>query len=228
VVEDEPDMLVGIEHNLRYEGYEVTTAANGALGLDAWRRQRHDLVLLDVMLPGMNGFDILKAIRREAPDVPVILLTAKGLEADKVHGLNLGADDYITKPFSIRELLARIQAVLRRTRADEGSPRVHTFSDVEVDFVRRECRKQGKEVPLSYKEFELLRILIEHRGETVTRERLLEEVWEKDAAEAPTSRTVDTHIANLRRKVEGSGERGRHIRTVHKVGYRFVDDPEAG
>jgi two-component system alkaline phosphatase synthesis response regulator PhoP len=228
VIEDEPDMLLGIEHNLRYEGYEVSTAATGTEGLASWRRLRPDLVLLDVMLPEMDGFEVLRAIRREDADVPVILLTAKGLEADKVHGLTLGADDYITKPFSIRELLARLQAVLRRTRTEEETTRVHTFGDVEVDLVRRECRKRGKEVPLSYKEFELLRLLIENRGETITRERLLEEVWGKDAADAPTSRTVDTHIANLRRKVEGSGERGRHIRTVHKVGYKFVDDPEEG
>jgi two-component system, OmpR family, alkaline phosphatase synthesis response regulator PhoP len=228
VIEDEPDMLLGIEHNLRYEGYEVATASTGTDGLASWRRIRPDLVLLDVMLPEMDGFEVLRAIRREDAEVPVILLTAKGLEADKVHGLTLGADDYITKPFSIRELLARLQAVLRRTRTEEGPARVHSFGDVEVDFIRRECRKRGKEVPLSYKEFELLRLLIENRGETITRERLLEEVWGKDAADAPTSRTVDTHIANLRRKVEGSGERGRHIRTVHKVGYKFVDDPEEG
>jgi DNA-binding response OmpR family regulator len=228
VVEDEPDMRLGIEHNLGYEGYAVATAATGTAGLEAWRRSRFDLVLLDVMLPGMNGFDVLRAIRRENPTAPVILLTAKGLEADKVHGLNLGADDYITKPFSIRELLARIQAVLRRTRPEEEAPRVHAFGDVEVDFVRRECRKGGKEIQLSYKEFELLRLLVENRGQTITREQLLERVWEKDSAEAPTSRTVDTHIANLRRKIEGSGERGRHIRTVHKVGYKFVEDPEAG
>jgi len=228
VVEDEPDMLLGLEHNLRYEGYEVTTSTTGPAGLEAWRRLRPDLVLLDVMLPGMDGFSVLSAIRREDPDVPVLLITAKSLEADKVYGLNLGADDYITKPFSIRELLARVQAVLRRTRTEETSGHLHSFGDIEVDLDRRSVRKAGHEVPLSYKEFEVLRLLIENRGQTVTRERLLEDVWEKHDSDPSASRTVDTHIANLRKKLEGDGERARYIRTVHKVGYRFVDDPEAG
>ncbi len=224
IIEDEPDMLLGLEHNLRYEGYDVVGADTGAAGLEAWKRQRPDMVLLDVMLPEMNGFDVLRAIRREDSEVPVILITAKGLEADKVHGLTLGADDYITKPFSIRELLARINAVLRRTRSDETTSQVHTFGDVEVDFIRRECRKQGKEVALSFKEFEVLRLLIENRGRTITREQLLERVWGKQDVDAPGSRTVDTHIANLRKKIEGQGTRTRYIRTVHKVGYKFVDD----
>jgi two-component system, OmpR family, alkaline phosphatase synthesis response regulator PhoP len=228
VIEDEPDMLFGLEHNLRYEGFEVATATSGTAGLEAWRRQRPDLVLLDVMLPGMDGFTVLAAIRREDRDIPVLLLTAKSLEADKVYGLNLGADDYITKPFSIRELLARVHAVLRRARPEETPAAVHTFGDVEVDLERRVVRKAGKEVLLSYKEFEVLRLLIQNRGQTVTRERLLEEVWEKQIADPSGSRTVDTHIANLRKKLEGGGDRAGFIRTIHKVGYKFVDDPDAG
>jgi DNA-binding response OmpR family regulator len=226
IVEDEPDMLMGLEHNLQYEGYAVETAATGTDGLETWRRTRPDMVLLDIMLPEMDGFDVLETIRREDPEVPVILITAKGMEADKVHGLNLGADDYITKPFSIRELLARVNAVLRRSRSEEDVPRIHTFGDVEVDLVRRECRKEGTEILLSYKEFEVLRVLIENRGQTISRDRLLEEVWGKQPDESPSSRTVDTHIANLRRKVEGEGG-SRYIRTVHKVGYKFVDDTES-
>ena len=228
IIEDEPDMLLGLEHNLRYEGYEIATADTGLTGLDAWKRHRPDMVLLDIMLPEMDGFEVLKAIRKEDRDVSIILITAKGMEADKVHGLTLGADDYITKPFSIRELLARIQAVLRRTRTEEEAPEIHTFGDVEVDFARRECRRQGKEVSLSYKEFEVLRLLIENRGQTITREQLLERVWGKHDVDAPASRTVDTHIANLRKKIEGDGGRGRFIRTVHKVGYKFVDEVESG
>ena len=228
IIEDEPDMLMGMEHNLRYEGYAVETALDGTTGLEVWKRLRPDMVLLDVMLPGIDGFDVLQAIRREDSEVPIILITAKGLEADKVHGLTLGADDYITKPFSIRELLARIQAVLRRTRTEEETPEIHTFGDVEVDFARRECRRQGMEVSLSYKEFEVLRLLIENRGQTITREQLLERVWGKHDVDAPASRTVDTHIANLRKKIEGDGGRGRFIRTVHKVGYKFVDEVESG
>jgi len=222
IVEDEPDMLVGLEHNLRYEGYEVLTARDGRAGLETWRRRHPDMVLLDVMLPEMNGFDVLRAIRGEDREVPIILITAKGLEADKVHGLTLGADDYITKPFSVRELLARIHAVLRRTRTEEDAPPIHRFGDVEVDLGRRECRKQGREVQLSFKEFEVLRLLLENRGQTITREQLLETVWGKQA-EASGSRTVDTHIANLRKKIEGPGKH-RYIRTVHKVGYKFVEE----
>ena len=226
IIEDEPDMLMGMEHNLRYEGYAVETALDGTTGLEVWKRLRPDMVLLDVMLPGIDGFDVLQAIRREDSEVPIILITAKGLEADKVHGLTLGADDYITKPFSIRELLARINAVLRRTRSESEPAQIYTFDDVEVDLARRDCRKNGREVLLSYKEFELLRLLIENRGETVTRGRLLKEIWGKDASDPSSSRTVDTHIANLRRKVEGSSG-SRYIRTVHKVGYRFIDDPDS-
>jgi DNA-binding response OmpR family regulator len=225
IVEDEPSMLLGLEHNLKYEGYTVITAATGRAGLVAWKRERPDLTLLDVMLPEMDGFEVLQAIRSESPSAPVILLTAKGLETDKVHGLTLGADDYVTKPFSIRELLARVQAVLRRTRT-EGEPQgIVTFGDIQVNFQRRECRRGGREIPLSFKEFEVLQLLIQHRGETVTRETLLEAVWGKDPGDPPTSRTVDTHIANLRRKVEG-GDQARHIRTVHKVGYKFIPDPD--
>jgi two-component system alkaline phosphatase synthesis response regulator PhoP len=225
VVEDEPDMVLGLEHNLSYEGFEVETATDGRAGLDAFRRRPPDLVLLDVMLPEMDGFSVLSEIRSTGSDVPVILLTAKGLEADKIHGFNLGADDYVTKPFSIRELMARIQAVLRRAQPEEEAEApVRTFGDVEVDLVRRECRKAGKEVQLSFKEFEVLRLLLEHEGETVTREMLLEKVWGKHADDLPTTRTVDTHIANLRRKVEGSRARTHYIRTVHKVGYKFVSE----
>ncbi len=226
VVEDEPEMLLGLEHNLQYEGFAVTTAATGPDGLSAWRRERPDLVLLDVMLPEQSGFDVLEAIRKDDPRVPVILITAKGLESDKVHGFGLGADDYVTKPFSIRELLARVNAVLRRAQPEEGTPNTFTFGDVEVDLAKRECRKKGREVQLSFKEFEVLQLFIQNRGQTITRERLLEEVWGREAEEMPSSRTVDTHIANLRRKLEGSRERNRYIRTVHKVGYKFVIEEE--
>ena len=176
IIEDEPDMLLGLEHNLKYEGFAVTTATNGRDGLEAWKAERPDLVLLDIMLPEMNGFDVLEAIRQADQDVPVILITAKGLEMDKVRGFGLGADDYVTKPFSVRELLARITAVLRRSRADKTPTDTYAFGDVEVDFNRRECRRKGREVALSYKEFELLKLLVQNRGQTVTRERLLEAV----------------------------------------------------
>ena len=225
VIEDEPDMLLGLEHNLSFEGYAVTTADSGPAGVEAVSKETPDIVLLDVMLPGMNGFEVLRTIRESHPRLPVIMLTAKGMESDKVQGLGLGADDYVTKPFSLPELLARIAAVLRRTGDDEpAAPVRFRFGDVEVDFEKRECRRRGKEVSLSFKEFEVLHLLLVHRGQTVTRERLLSEVWGVDSDELPTSRTVDTHIANLRRKLEG--DRSKFIRTVHKVGYRFAEDVE--
>ncbi len=226
IIEDEPDMLIGLEHNLAFEGFSVLTATTGRAGLSTWSRERPDMVLLDIMLPEMSGFEVLEAIRAEDREVPVILITAKGMEADKVEGFRLGADDYVTKPFSIRELLARITAVLRRTQADREKEPVETYSfgDVEVDLARRECRKRGREIQLSFKEFEVLRLFITNVGQTITRERLLDEIWGKDADDLPTSRTVDTHIANLRRKLEGGRDRSRFIRTIHKVGYKFVDE----
>jgi len=217
-------MQLGLEHNLNFEGYQVTTAGTGPAGLEAVRSGQPDIVLLDVMLPEMSGFEVLRIIREEKVTVPVIMITAKGMETDKVQGLSLGADDYVTKPFSIRELMARIEAVLRRTGAEEAKVTKFTFGDVEVDFDRRDCKRRGKEVQLSYKEFEVLRLLIENRGQTITRERLLAEVWGVDSDELPTSRTVDTHIANLRRKLEGDRDRNKWVRTVHKVGYRFVEE----
>jgi len=223
VIEDEPDMLLGLEHNLSFEGYAVRTATTGTEGLASVAEFTPDIVLLDVMLPEMNGFDVLKHIRADHPDLPVIMITAKGMEADKVQGLSLGADDYVTKPFSVAELLARVSAVLRRS-AEPVRETKYKFGDVEVDFDKRECRKRGKEIALSFKEFEVLRLLIESGGQTVTREKLLNDVWGADGAELPTSRTVDTHIANLRRKLEGDRERNKYVRTVHKVGYRFVAD----
>ncbi|NNF06634.1 MAG: response regulator transcription factor [Candidatus Eisenbacteria bacterium] len=224
VIEDEPDMLMGLEHNLSFEGYAVATASTGRAGLDAVKSERPDIVLLDVMLPEMSGFDVLRAIREESRTLPVIMITAKGMESDKVQGFSLGADDYVTKPFSIRELMARISAVLRRSAGVATQLSQYSFGDVEVDFEKRECRRKGREVALSFKEFEVLRLLIENRGQTITRERLLEEVWGLSAADQPTSRTVDTHIANLRRKLEGDRDRNKYVRTVHKVGYKFVDD----
>jgi len=223
VVEDEPDMLLGLEHNLSFEGYAVATASTGPAGLEAVRDQRPDIVLLDVMLPELSGFDVLRLIREDHPKLPVIMITAKGMEKDKIQGFSLGADDYVTKPFSIRELLARIEAVLRRSGRGGNRLTHYAFGDVEVDFEKRECLKRGKEVALSYKEFEVLRLLIENRGQTITRERLLQEVWGVERGDLPTTRTVDTHIANLRRKVEGDRDRNKYVRTVHKVGYRFVD-----
>ena len=224
VIEDEPDMREGLRYNLEYEGHEVEAAGDGWGGLEAARARRADLILLDLMLPGLGGLDLLKRLREEGVLTPVVILTARGQEADKVEGLKRGADDYVTKPFSIRELLARIEAVLRRGdgRRDSEVPARFCFADVEIDFERRAVTKAGAPVPLSFKEFEIMRLFVRRRGQIVSRDDLLDEVWGYTEDSAPNTRTVDTHIAKLRRKLEGDRGRGRHIQTVHKVGYRFA------
>ena len=218
IVEDEEDMLFGLQHNLEYEGYRTLAATNGRDGLDKVLTGTADLVILDVMLPELNGFDVLREMRQRKVRTPVVLLTSKSLEADKLSGFSLGADDYVTKPFSIQELLARVRAVLQRTLARPEPPAVFRFGAVEVDFDRRQLRRDDQPVLLALKEFEILHLLVRHRGELVTRERMLQEVWGYEQGNLPTTRTVDNHIAKLRTKI-GS----RHIETIPKLGYRFRD-----
>jgi two-component system alkaline phosphatase synthesis response regulator PhoP len=219
VVDDEPEIVRGLTDNLRYEGHETLTAANGAEALAAISREVPDLVILDIMMPAMSGWDVAKELRRRGVDVPIIMLTARGEEVDRVHGLELGADDYVTKPFSLRELLARVRAVLRRpgprTRGDELA-----FGDVRIQRRARRVFKAGSELRMTRKEFDLLVYLVDHRGEILTRERLLDEVWGYERF--PTTRTVDTHVLRLRRKLEADPERPAWIETVHAQGYRFV------
>jgi DNA-binding response OmpR family regulator len=224
LVEDEPDMVLGLKDNFEFEGYEVITAADGAEGLEKARRERPDLVILDIMLPKLSGLEVCRTLRSEGVSVPVLMLTARGQESDKVAGLELGADDYVTKPFSIKELLARVKAILRRV---EGGPKRlarYAFSDVELDFEIYRAKKGGQPLELSPREFELLRYLIERKGETVSRDKLLEDVWGYESY--PSTRTVDTHIAKLRAKVGDSGTDPRYILTMHGFGYKFVD-PES-
>jgi len=218
VVEDEEAMCAGLVHNLEFEGYRTLTATTGREALERLDKTPPDLVLLDVMLPEMNGFDVLRELRLSHPRLPVILLTSKGLETDKLQGFKLGADDYVTKPFSIQELLARVQAVLNRTGGASDSSNPVRFGDVEVDFAQREVRRAGQMVPLAMKEYEMLRLLLRRRGEIVTREQLLHEVWGYSPDNAPTTRTVDNHVAKLRSKIGND-----HIVTVQKVGYKLVD-----
>jgi DNA-binding response OmpR family regulator len=228
VIEDERDMREGLRYNLEFEGHQVDVAADGTAGLEAARRGEADLIVLDLMLPGLSGLEVVKRLRQEGMRTPVIILTARGQETDKVVGLKLGADDYVTKPFSLRELLARIEAVLRRAdgQDDRTLPERFGFGEVEIDFERRRVTRVGKEVNLSYKEFEIMRLLVRKRGQVVTRDELLDEVWGYAEDAIPNTRTVDTHIAKLRKKLEGGRGRGRHIQTVHKVGYRLVVDGE--
>lgn len=219
IVDDEPAMVRGLEDNLRFEGYQTLSALNGPDGLAIVLREGPDLVLLDVAMPGMSGWDVLRSLRGQAVDIPVVMLTARGEEADRVLGLELGADDYITKPFSLRELLARVRAVLRRP-----GPRlrmdVFRFGDVRLHLRARQAFRAGVEVRLTRKEFDLLRYLVEHPGEVITRERLLDEVWGYERF--PTTRTVDTHVLRLRQKFERDPEHPQHILTVHGQGYRFA------
>ncbi len=220
IVEDEPDMVLGLKDNFEFEGYEVLTATDGQSGLERARSQKPDLLILDIMLPRLSGLEVCKALRSEGFDAPIVMLTARGQEIDKVVGLELGADDYVTKPFSIRELLARVRAILRRA---EGKKRLsrYRFADVELDFDAYRASRAGETLELSPREFELLRYLIERKGETVSRDQLLEDVWGYQSY--PSTRTVDTHIAKLRAKIGDSGAEPRHILTIHGVGYKFID-----
>jgi two-component system alkaline phosphatase synthesis response regulator PhoP len=221
IVEDEPDMVLGLKDNFEFEGYEVLTASDGASGLERARAHKPDLVILDIMLPKLSGLEVCKTLRTEGFSMPILMLTARGQEIDKVVGLELGADDYVTKPFSIREVLARVRAILRRTEGAKKRLARYHFSDVDLDFETHVASKGGGALELSPREFELLRYLIERKGETVTRDRLLEDVW--GYASYPSTRTVDTHIAKLRAKIGDSGSEPRFILTIHGAGYKFVD-----
>jgi DNA-binding response OmpR family regulator len=221
IVEDEPDMVLGLKDNFEFEGYEVVTASDGAAGLERARNDKPDLVILDIMMPKLSGLEVCKTLRSEGFEAPIIMLTARGQEIDKVVGLELGADDYVTKPFSIRELLARVRAILRRTEGAKKRLSRYRFADVELDFETYRAKKAGEALDMSPREFELIRYLIERKGETVSRDRLLEDVWGYESY--PSTRTVDTHIAKLRAKIGDSGSEPRYILTIHGVGYKFVD-----
>lgn len=229
IVEDDEAMSIALREGFQYEGYSVTVAKDGEAGLQMATSEGPDLILLDVMLPKMTGLDICKQLRGEGNSVPIIMLTARGQEIDKVLGLKLGADDYITKPFGFMELLARAEAVLRRTRVPAAAvaaasaaapPETYRFGDVSIDFKRHEAKKGGQPIDLSPREFQLLAYFIQHTGEIVTREKLLDTVWDYNAI--PFTRTVDMHIAKLRKKIEDNPSDPKHIVTVHRLGYKFM------
>jgi DNA-binding response OmpR family regulator len=220
VIEDDAAILRGLADNLSHEGYEVLSANNGESGYGLQRSERPDLIILDLMLPRMSGLELCRKLRAEGVQTPILMLTARSEESDRVIGLDLGADDYVTKPFSLRELMARVRALLRRTQSAADLPDELKFGDVEVDFRRYVARRRGKPVGMTRKEFATLRLLVARAGQVVTREELLNEVWGYEAY--PVSRTVDNHIAALRAKLEADPARPVHIRTVHGVGYKFV------
>ena len=222
LVEDEPGLLLTLSDRLSREGYRVETAADGVTGLERASGERFDLILLDVMLPAMNGFDVCRELRRRDVETPVIMLTARGQVVDRVVGLKLGADDYLTKPFDTVELLARIEARLRRAPQEEPAPPadVYRFGGVHVDFRRAEASREGEAIDLSAREFQLLKYFIEHRGATLSREELLNEVWGYNSM--PSTRTVDVHVAWLRQKIEPNPRHPYFLLTVHGMGYKFV------
>jgi DNA-binding response OmpR family regulator len=220
IVEDEPAMVAGLRDNFEYEGYDVISAGDGVQGLERALIDNPDLVVLDVMMPRMSGLDVCKQLKAKRPALPIIMLTARGQEIDKVVGLELGADDYVTKPFSIRELMARVKAVLRRVSPQAKAPEVYRFGDVEVNIRHNEVRRAGSRVELSAKEFALLAYFLAHPAETLSRDRLLDAVWGYE--NYPNTRTVDTHILHLRQKLEPNPEEPRLFLTVHGSGYKFV------
>lgn len=217
VVEDEPAIALGLEDDLRLEGYDVEVARDGDTGASRAHGGEFDVILLDVMLPGRNGFEICREIRRRGIVTPVIMLTAKAQEAEKVLGLELGADDYVTKPFSPAELRARIRAVLRRAATDD--PSVYRFGDVEADFARFELRRAGRPVHVTPLELKLLAALVRHRGKALGRAEIRKDVWGPDVF--MTDRVIDTHIVNLRKKIEPDPSAPRYVVSVRGIGYRF-------
>ncbi|MGB3468006.1 MAG: response regulator transcription factor [Cyclobacteriaceae bacterium] len=221
VAEDEPSMRLGLKDNLEFESYEVELAKDGNEALMKARSKAYHLILLDVMMPEMSGFDVCKKLRREEINTPIIFLTAKGEEIDKVLGLELGADDYIIKPFSLRELLARVKAVLRRTESTStATSEILTIGNITFDFQRYEAFENGEPLKLSHKEFEIVHHLWEHKNTIVSRDQLLREVWNYESQ--PTTRTVDNFILKIRQKIEENPNSPRHILTVHGAGYKMV------
>ena len=219
IVEDDDSMVAALKDGFEYENYTVSLARDGAAGLRMASEVAPDLIILDVMMPKMSGLDVCREIRKEGNTVPIIMLTARGQEIDKVLGLKLGADDYVTKPFGFLELMARVEAVLRRAAGRIPQVESFEFGRVKADFKRGEVRRNGKLLDLSAREIRLLQYFIEHRGEVVSRDQLLDAVWDYDSA--PLTRTVDMHVAKLRKKIEDKAAQPRYLVTVHGQGYKF-------
>ena len=217
IIEDDPTMLVGLKDNFEFKGYKVVTAADGEKGLNAALNAKPDLILLDIMLPRINGYEICRLVREQKLDMPIIMLTAKGEESDVVLGLNLGADDYVTKPFSIKELLARAAAFLRRSKKEVKD--VYEFAGLRLDISARRLTRKGKEIELSPKEFNLLEYFVKKPGRALTREEILNAVWGYDCV--VTSRSIDRFVTTLRNKIEPDPAKPVLIHTIRQIGYRF-------
>jgi DNA-binding response OmpR family regulator len=220
IVEDDPSMAIALRDGFEFEGYSVTVAKDGPTGFRLATEKDLDIIILDVMLPQMSGLDVCKKLRNAGNSIPIILLTARGQEIDKVLGLKTGADDYVTKPFSFMELVARVEALLRRTSKHIANLEQYQFGDIILNFKKNEARLGEEMLDLSPREFKILKYFIEHQGEVVTRDQLLDAVWGYDSF--PFTRTVDTHIAKLRHKIKDDPSNARHILTVHRAGYKFI------
>jgi len=220
IVEDDPAILVGLKESLLEEHFEVLTASDGEEGYQKGKKENIDLIILDLMLPTKNGIEICKDLRLNGVSVPILMLTSKKEEMDKVLGLEIGADDYVTKPFSIRELIARIKALLRRNTEMKKELEEYSFDNVMLDFKKQEAYKNNNSLDLSTTEYNLLKYFIQFEGEVVTRHQLLDDVWGYD--NFPTTRTVDNFILNIRKKIEDDPSQPKHLLTVHKAGYKFV------
>ncbi len=222
IIEDEPGILLSLKDEFESEGYSVFTAEDGEKGFKMVKQQKPDLVILDIMLPLLDGYEVCKKLRMEGDSTPIIMLTVKDKEIDRVLGLELGADDYVTKPFSLRELMARARAVLRRTEERAKDLAEYKFGQVELDFKKYEARKKGKKLELTSLEFLMLKLFIQKKGEVVTRDDFLDKVWGEDNVSV-SFRTIDSHIANIRKKIEDDPTNPKHILSIRGVGYKFVD-----
>ena len=219
IIEDDISILRGLNDNLTFEGYQVFTASDGQEGLNLALEKHIDLLLLDIMLPGINGYEICRRLKNEKPELPIIMITARGAEMDTITGLDTGADDYITKPFSIPELLARVRAVLRRSESNHNETEVYSFSNVTLDFKKFLASVENKEIELTSKEFAIMKYFIEHEGEVVHRHDLLDKVWGYTVT--PSTRTVDNYILGLRKKLEEDPSNPKHILSIRGIGYKF-------
>lgn len=224
IIEDEEAIRSVLEDDFLLENYDVEVASDGIDGLEKATNPGINLIILDIMLPGLNGFEICKKLRNQGIKTPIIMLTAKGQEIDRIVGLEIGADDYLTKPFSPRELQARVRAILRRMEKEpeKTGDKLFNFDGLEVDFLRYECRKNGKELSLTTREYELLKYLLKNRGRVINRDEIMDEIWGKNVFVAP--RTVDTHMSNLRKKIEKDPARPRLITSIRGVGYKFISE----
>ncbi len=220
IIEDDPAILKGLTASLESENYKVKSQSDGEMAYQTARTEYFDLIILDIMLPSKNGLDICRDLRKDRINTPVLMLTSKKEEIDKVLGLEIGADDYVTKPFSLRELHARIKAILRRKAEILNEFAEYSFGDVHIDFIRHEADKKGKQFRLSEMELSILKFFVQHEGEVISRDRFLDNVWGYEAF--PTTRTVDNYILSLRKKIEDDYSNPKHLITVHKGGYKFV------